>query len=237
MPGNRKQTYLQRKNYNMRVIEDLFNIIAPHECLGCQKEGSLLCYDCSLNLSSVPPRCYVCGRWDEAWRTCRACRRQTPIHTLWTVAKYEGAAKELLHKLKFERSRAGAEPIAGLLAGRCTLSDDTVVTFVPTASRRARERGYDQAALIAKELSVRLGLPFVPCLARIGDNRQVGSNRQLRKQQMEGVFRPLNPAAFQSRHVLIVDDVLTTGATCEAAARVLRQAGAKRVSAAVFAVA
>ncbi len=220
----------------MRLIEDLFNIIAPHQCLNCQKEGSLLCYDCSLTVRAVPPRCYSCGRWDEAWRTCQACRKRTAIHSLWTVAAYEGVAKELVHRLKFERSRAGAVPIAGLLAERCAPGSDTVVTFIPTASRRIRERGYDQAAVIAKELSARLNLPLVPCLARIGDKRQVGSSRALRK-QMDGVFRPLNPEIFRGKHVMIVDDVLTTGATCEAAAKILRQAGAKQVSAAVFAVA
>lgn len=237
MSGNRKQTYLQRKNYNMTVIEGLFNIFAPHECLGCRKEGSLLCYECGTGLSAVPPRCYVCHRWEEASRTCRACRRHTSIHSLWAVARYEGVAKDLLHRLKFERSRAAARPVAELLAARCLAEDDIVVTYVPTASSRVRQRGYDQAALIARELSRRLGCPLVPCLVRSGTQRQVGQTRQVRRQQMEGAFRVVRPQVLHGKHVLLVDDVLTTGATCESAARMLRQAGAKRVSAAVFAVA
>jgi predicted amidophosphoribosyltransferase len=100
-----------------------------------------------------------------------------------------------------------------------------------------RQRGYDQALLIAKSLSQRLGRPYVPLLARMGDQRQVGHSRITRLNQMEGAFRPLNTMILKNRHVLLVDDVLTTGATCEAAARILRSNGAKRVSAAVFAVA
>jgi ComF family protein len=237
MSGNRKQTYLQRKNYNMPLIEELFNILAPHECVGCRKEGSLLCYDCGLALSSIPPRCYLCQRWDTASNTCQACKRRTPIHSLWAIAKYERAAKELLHKLKFERSRAAANPIARLMAERVPTGSNMIVTHIPTSSVRARQRGYDQAALIAKALARQLGCPYVPCLARSGQHRQVGQSREIRKKQMDGVFRAVGSDVFANKHVLLVDDVLTTGATCEAAARVLRRAGAKRVSAAVFAVA
>ena len=237
MPGNRKQTYLQRKNYNMQVIEGLFNIVAPHECLSCQKEGSLLCYDCGSGLVAPPPRCYMCRRWDDESRTCQTCRRHTSIHSLWTAANYEGTAKELLRHLKFERASAGAATIAELLAKKCAAKGDFIISYIPTANKRVRERGYDQAYLIARQLAGRLGRPCIPCLARTGSQRQLGTSRQIRKQQMEGVFRPIKPEALKNKYILLVDDVLTTGATCEAAARVLRQAGAKRVSAAVFAVA
>ena len=221
----------------MGIIQELFNIVAPHECLGCQKEGSLLCYECSTLLSAVPSRCYSCGRWDDTWLTCRTCRRHTPIHSLWAVSKYEGVAKELLHSIKFERARAGAARVADMIASRVGTQEGLLVTYIPTAGSRVRERGYDQSRLIARGLAKRLGLPFSPCLLRSGQQRQLGSRRELRKQQMEGVFRPVGLPVFRGRHVLLVDDVLTTGATCEAAARTLRQAGACRVSAAVFAVA
>ena len=78
---------------------------------------------------------------------------------------------------------------------------------------------------------------YTPLLARTGGQRQLGQHRDVRVKQMEGAFRILNPDAVRGKHVLLVDDVLTTGATCEAAARALRQAGAKQVGATVFAVA
>ena len=239
MSGNRKQIYLQHKNYNMRFIEELFNIIAPHLCISCQKEGDLICYDCRMLMASPPPRCYVCGRWSDGFRTCPSCRRRTSIHSLWTTATYEGAAKELVHRLKFERARAAAVPMADMLAAVLQEIDTGTMVLVPlpTATSRVRERGYDQATLIARELSRRLAIPLVPCLARQGQQRQVGSRRSERKTQMAEAFRVVGHRGFLNKHVLLVDDVLTTGATCEAAARLLRHAGAKRVSAAVFAVA
>ncbi len=237
MSGNRKQSYLQHKNYNMSVIEEFFNILAPHQCVACHAEGSLLCQMCTEKINKVPERCYACGRWSERFRTCRACRRRSPLYSVRTVTAYEGAAKDLLHAVKFARARAGAGVMAAALAATGPLSKETLITYVPTAPGRVRGRGYDQAALIAKGLSRRLGLPYLPLLARVGGQRQLGQSRAVRKQQMADAFRPLGRIDLRGKHVLLVDDVLTTGATCEAAARTLRRAGAKRVSAAVFAVA
>ena len=237
MACNGKQSYLQHNKYNTMIIKELFNMLAPHECLGCKKEGSLLCYDCRSSMPPVMPRCYKCGRWSDDWRTCKACQRQTPIHTLWTVTAYEGVVKDLLRRLKFERAAAAADLLAEALAAKCSPGENLIVTYVPTANQRVRMRGYDQSALIAKQLARLLNRPFIPCLARSGQQRQLGQTRQVRTKQMADTFRPVRPYVFQNKHVLIVDDVLTTGATCEAAAKALKAAGAKRVSAAVFAVA
>jgi ComF family protein len=220
----------------MRLIEDLFNIFAAHECVGCKAEGDLLCQGCARLLVKVVPRCYICKRWNEGFTTCRGCRRRTPLNSVRTMTLYDGAAKDLLHRLKFGRARDGARTIAKLLAADID-APDTLVTFVPTASTRVRQRGYDQSALIARELARQLGAPCLPLLGRLGRQRQVGQQRETRKAQMEDAFRPLNIPALKNRRILLIDDVLTTGATCEAAARVLKRAGAKQVDAAVFAVA
>jgi len=221
----------------MSIIEDLLALIAPHQCIGCGREGSLLCATCSADLRKVPPRCYVCRRWSDDFKTCVPCRRQTPLRNVWAVTTYDGVAKELLHRFKFERARAGAKPIAALLAVKYASVEDVVVVHVPTANTRVRQRGYDQAALIAKEFAARIERPHLPLLIRVGNQRQVGRHRQERKQQMTEAFRLTQGNMVPPKHVLLIDDVLTTGATCEAAARVLRQAGVARVSAAVFAVA
>lgn len=222
----------------MSVIEDLFNIIAPHQCLVCESEGDLLCEECALLLTSLPERCYLCERWSEGYRTCTRCRARSPLYSVYTAVQYEGAAKDLLHALKFSRAKAGARTIARMLSSVCpAMQSDTLVTYVPTAPNRVRERGYDQAALIAKEFSRISRVPCCALLARRGSQRQVGQTRQIRKQQMADAFRPLNTIDLQGKHILIIDDVLTTGATCEAAANTLRKAGAKHVSAAIFAVA
>jgi competence protein ComFC len=146
-------------------------------------------------------------------------------------------AKELVRRLKFERTQAGAKNMAQLIANNALFEDKPLITYAPTAQTRVRLRGYDQAALIAKMLALYAGGTYVPLLVRIGDVRQVGQGRAARQQQMKGVFRAINTRLIKNKHILLIDDVLTTGSTCEAAARVLKDAGAKRVSAAVFAVA
>jgi ComF family protein len=233
---NRKQSYLQHNKYNMKFIEAVVNLVAPHECVHCGKEGDLLCTGCSGRLSPVPERCYRCQRVSDQFRTCVDCRRHSPLFSVHAATVYEDVAKELLHRLKFERARAAANTIARIMATD-SFPKNVLITNIPTANSRVRLRGYDQAALIAQALVRHLKQPYVPLLARLGEQRQLGQHRQARKQQMEHAFRPINSVLLQKKQIILIDDVLTTGATCEAAAHILREAGAARVSARVFAIA
>ncbi|HEY5806224.1 MAG TPA: phosphoribosyltransferase family protein [Candidatus Saccharimonadales bacterium] len=221
----------------MSIIENLFNIFAPHECLICKSEGDLLCSECVGGLRKAPERCYKCSRPSDQFRICQDCCIQSPLFAVWAAVPYEAAARDLLHELKFARAKAAADTAASVLAATCYPLKDVLVAHVPTVPGRIRERGYDQAALIAKGLAARLKVPYLPLLARTGEQRQLGQGREVRKQQMAGAFRSTNTAVVQNKHILVVDDVLTTGSTCEVAARALLDAGAARVSAAVFAVA
>lgn len=212
--------------------------MAPHECLRCKKEGSLLCSVCANMLPGVSPRCYRCKRWEEGYQTCRRCRKHSVLFSVRPVTLYgDPFAKELVRVLKFERAKGAASSMAEAMITALKQFGDARITHVPTANSRVRERGYDQAALVAKELAARCGQIYTPLLARTGNQRQLGQDRDVRLKQMEGAFRVLRPSLVQGKRILLIDDVLTTGATCEAAARALRQAGAKRVSALVFAVA
>jgi ComF family protein len=136
--------------------------------------------------------------------------------------------KALIKKLKFERSRSAADVAARLLLSRAVLPPDVdIVTAVPIAPSRYRERGYNQAELIAKRVAVQLGLPYRSLLGRENADHQIGRGRQERLEHIQGAFFATGRLA--GRRVLIVDDVMTTGATLAECAVVLGQAGAEAV--------
>ncbi|HSX05969.1 MAG TPA: phosphoribosyltransferase family protein [Candidatus Saccharimonadales bacterium] len=138
--------------------------------------------------------------------------------------------------MKYERAQAGVAEIALLLARQLAgFSGDAVLVPVPTATSRVRARGYDHAALLAREVSRLTNTPRRIVLRRVGQAHQVGSRRSQRLEQLQAAFRPVQVNEIRGRHIILIDDVLTTGATLEAAARVLRRAGAARVDAIVFA--
>lgn len=218
------------------MFEHIFSLIAPHLCLGCRSEGSLLCAECVDTLLPLPVLCYICQR--KARRPiCSRCQNHTPLDELIVGTVYGNIAEELVHRFKFGRASAAAPIIARLMAQKFTdIPPGTVVTYAPTAAKRARVRGYDQSKLIASQLAKELRLPFRPLLVRTGNTRQVGANKQQRKEQVEDAFTA-RPAAAKCKRVILVDDVITTGATMEASAAALRRAGVECVTGAAFAAA
>lgn len=116
------------------------------------------------------------------------------------------------------------------------IAPKTLIVPVPTASVRIRQRGYDHAALLSRHLASTLGGCNWPgAVIRLGQSRQVGASRAQRHVQLKNAFLTRPSGALSGADVLLVDDVVTTGATLEAVALKLKQAGAKTVNAVVFA--
>jgi predicted amidophosphoribosyltransferase len=192
----------------------------------------------------VPPLCLACGRLcgGEA-SLCEACARRMAearplrgggpagVDAAWSSAPHEGVARALVVALKFRRLL----PVAELMADRiqrlapAALGGGEVVP-VPTGPVRSLLRGFDPAAEIAAALAERSGVMRTNCLRRAGAGRQVGRSRADR------LGRPprIEVQGPVPRSVLLVDDVLTTGATISSCARALRAGGALRVVAITF---
>jgi predicted amidophosphoribosyltransferase len=199
----------------------------------------------TIGVALVPPICASCGRSCrlEAVVCTRCARRLADVEPLtgkglagldkaWSSASYEGVARNLVGALKFRRLL----PVADLMAERIEwlapahMLSGTVVP-VPPAAPRLRRRGFDPAGELAAALAARLEAPLSSCLERRGGGRQVGRRRA------ERVGHPprIHSTGAAPRSALLVDDVLTTGATLTACAGALRAAGASRVVAVTFA--
>lgn len=219
----------------MHIFELLFSTIAPHQCLVCKAEGGLLCKTCQISLPCPPKTCYRCAVSTQQG-ICTRCSELSPLKSLSAATTFSGVAQQLVHALKFGRAPAAAIPMAKRMCQR-PVPHCTVVTNVPTATSRVRRRGYDQSALLAKHISKILGAPYVPLLARFGQQRQLGQNREKRQQQLEAAFYVPSSRSCRNTVVLLIDDVITTGSTLEGAAQALYAAGAGQVHGGVFAIA
>lgn len=184
----------------------------------------------------LPARCAGCGVAGLA--LCSCCRRELAVlaaagpagaHGIAAAVPFVGVGRVAVTGLKYRNRRGVAEPLAELLAGRVVDAaygaGVQVVTWAPTSDARRRHRGVDQAELVARRLAHRIGLPCRPLLRRVAGAPQTGRSRVERLSGPRFVARPL---ATGSR-VLVVDDVVTTGATLRAATQALRGAGATLV--------
>lgn len=219
----------------MSPIEHIIRLYAPFSCVSCGDEAdALLCSGCAEQLSRVPSRCYKCKATTKGSATCVSCRAKSPLEHVYVATHYDELAKKVLSRAKYGRARAGLQQLAVRMAQTLpSFAGEIVIVPVPTATRRVRLRGYDQAVVLAKSIAHQQGARVVRLLARLGQAHQVGATRKERLQHLEGAFRVRG--SVSDAHVVLVDDVLTTGATLETAARVLKKAGVKHIDAMVFA--
>jgi ComF family protein len=203
----------------MSLIDRIIGAVVPHDCLGCGVEGGLLCSGCADKLPGVPPLATLNG----------------DLRLIQAVTPYKGLAKDLLWKLKSGGAQAAATVMARQMRRLLETDRNLLVMPVPTATSRVRQRGYDQAKLLARELAKQARLPYADCLARLGQSHQVGANREQRRQQLGEAFWVRHHGLVRRARILLIDDVTTTGATLEAAAKALKAAGASDIQAIVFA--
>lgn len=203
----------------MRLADALLTALVPPLCAACARParaGSLVCTACGGRLAAASPL-FGAG--------------PVGLDRAWSSAAHEGVARELAAALKFRRLLPVADLMAARIAGLCPpelLSGELVP--VPTTRLRRIGRGFDPASELAVALAERSGLPLRPCLRRRGGGRQVGRRRA------ERIARPprVATAGEVPRSAVLVDDVLTTGATLASCARALRAGGAVRVAAITF---
>ncbi len=221
-----------------------------HLCGGAADPESLGCAAHALELDRARPRCARCAAEIAPMladgELCPECRREAPrFERALCVDSYRTRLAEWVLAFKHGGRRDLAEVLGALLAARlveCGVhaagDRPRVLVPVPLHPLRRLERGYDQAALLARELARRTGIPLVPALRRTRSTRAQGSAlAPVRHANVSGAFalRPFAARRLAGREAWLVDDVLTSGSTANECARVLERAGAVRVGVALVA--
>ena len=195
----------------MKIFKNILAVLFPQKCLGCKKENEILCPNCLLKIS----------------------RPDTPyLNGVHIAANYQDLVlKKALWMLKYQGVKQLAKPLAELIKERIWKkleTGDWLIVPVPLSKNKLRHRGYNQAELIAKELSdnVRADILF----KKFHTKSQVEvKDKEERLANIIGSFAIKNPEKIKGKKIILIDDVLTTGATMREAKKVLKQAGAKKV--------
>lgn len=228
-------------------LSSLLDLIFPPKQIcplcGAFSEKAEVCPECREILAgfSKEPVCARCGRFFSGTTRnfndflCIDCSQmEWPFQMHRAVGPYEGLLKDAIHRLKFNRRRILARPLARLMAGVFDLQPAYrkagLLVPVPLSPGRLAERGFNQAELLAGELSALVGIPMVPVLKKIRETEpQTGLTRSRREANLKGAFDLYNPNALRAKTVILLDDVFTTGSTMSEAAVVLHQGGALSV--------
>lgn len=217
------------------LMQKLIELLAPASCVGCGREGDWLCVDCLREQVSIPePACYRCEKLTSDGSTCNGCREPGGLFRVISGGLYRGPVKELIRVLKFKRGRSASRVAARLILVQLGYAGGIdAVTAVPISPSRYREHGYNQSELIAKLIARQIGVPHRTTLMRSTSAHQVGRGRSERLAAIQGSFQAIR--RLDGQRILVVDDVLTTGATLAECAAVLSAAGAASVHGATVA--
>lgn len=207
----------------MKLLDKLLELFFPTRCAFChiltRAPGEKVCAHC---LKMLP---YVS---EDGQR-----QNIQNLDTVLSPLYYEGSVRDSLIRYKFHSVTSYAEIYADFLL-KCIDENDIFcdsITWVPVSRRRLRRRGYDQSRLMAEALSKKLDLPCVCCLEKVRDNppQSRSGGREARKKNVRDVYRSLDDSTIKGQHLLLVDDIVTTGSTLSEAAGVLRKAGAAAI--------
>jgi ComF family protein len=224
-----------------RVLDPVLAVVFPSSCPACaatveHPSQGPLCEACWERVAPAPARRCRCGRRLGEAAACGRCRRGLePAAAGLSLGPFEGPLRAAIHELKYRGKRKVARRLAqALLAvpgASELLAPEVVLVPVPLHPRRERERGFNQAESLSAAMAAALGLRHEPraLVRRLDTPSQTGLSARERRDNVARAFAVRRRAAVASRRIVLVDDVMTTGATARACARALREAGAAEV--------
>jgi len=216
-----------------KLTNPLLNFLFFETCLVCGEPNVGICRKCLEGAPKARLECLRCSKPNPFGLYCRACRKKNRPDFVLACFDYSGAVREAVHQFKYEDASKLAESFAPFLfkaARRISGCRKYSIVPIPLSSRKQRFRGFNQAFLLAKSLSGRSGLKVADILWRKdGPQSQVRSvSRKARRANVKGVFS-LKRDQLAPKKIILLDDVITTGATVEEACKALKKAGAKEI--------
>lgn len=235
--------FLKTRSY--RLIKSfyfaLLDLLFPVSCVGCHEFGEWLCEECAKKISPSQAACLVCGKPSLSGLTCFNCETKTPLKGLISVGKYKDPLlRAAVHGLKFSGVKGLSVPLAKLLALRISTSlgnkpESYLLVPLPLHVHRERLRGFNQAELLCDELAKILSMYKKNILIRVRSTQpQASVNSEFKDLREKNIASAFELSSNAPSKILLVDDVATSGATLEEAARVLLAGGAKEVWGAVI---
>lgn len=217
-----------------QILHFSLDIIYPRFCIGCGDEGSWLCAKCKNETIAIQMQtCPSCNKLSDNGLYCLKCRDDKHLNGVIVADYYEeGPTKELIHNFKYNHILELKKYLGGRLIKALTKSgiQCDFITFAPLHYRRLATRGYNQSEELASEVALKTKVPIKNLLIKIKNTkRQVGLKSEARKSNLSGVFKLTNKNLIRGKKIIIVDDILTTGTTLNECAKVLKEAGAKKV--------
>lgn len=222
----------------LKQLRDEFtDLLFPRICVGCGSAGEFICANCSRKMVRIlPPICRRCGRPESSGTYCSECwNDRSSLDCIRSVFIFDGIVRTAVHACKYQDIRAIAVFLAGYMSAYCIeqgLNADIVVPL-PLHENRLRQRGYNQAEFLAREISRGLQVPVKTAVVkRVHNNLPQVRTRSVEERfsNIAGAFA-CEPGVVDGLDVMLVDDVCTTGATLESCASALKEGGASRVSA------
>ena len=214
-------------NVKNTMIDALLSMVAPHLCSGCGQIGSTFCDNCKYNITQEPySGCIICQK-PQSFGVCGD--HNSSYNQAFVVGERSGPLQQLIGGFKFQNMKAASGALADLLHTRLPpLPSKSVIVAIPTSPAHIRERGYDHMALIARRLGVLRKVAVLKVLVRDNTLTQHHANRKDRIEQAKSAFR-VDKTLDPDLTYIVVDDIVTTGATIEQAAKQLRARGATNI--------
>ena len=221
----------------MRAFLDL---LFPPRCTTCRRISSeIICPECLKSIAWIkPPVCSQCGRplpTDRNQR-CFFCQKEDfCFDRARSIGLYEGVLKSAIHHLKFKKKQALALPLGAIMAEKLDTAERGagIILYPPLHLKKLKKRGFNHMELITQTVSKLSGLPFYHGgLSRVVDTRpQFGLSRKERLSNISGAFimEPALTGQVAGKNILLLDDILTTGATLNELSKLLKAAGANKV--------